>query len=603
MQDFIAVLDFGSQYAHLIAKRIRHLGAYTKIFSPSAKENFLHDAKGIVLSGGPASVYSTDIPQFNSNILNLDLPILGLCYGHQLIAKEFGGAIANTGKGEFGKAILQQTSDFPLWQNVSFPNQVWMSHQDSVTKCPPDFEVTGVTESGNVAAMRHRKRRIYTLQFHPEVNDTEQGQKMLDNFINTCEIYSKWSMETFIKETTERLQQEVGERKVLMFISGGVDSSVAFALLDRVLGRDQMLGLYINNGFMRKDESTEIIERYRQLGYTNIQSRDYSTFFLDAVANQVDPQIKRQKIGATFIRMRDKFLNELNLSAQEWMLGQGTLYPDIIESGGTEHAEVIKSHHNRVQEVLDLVDSGNVVEPLKDLYKDEVRQVGSLLGLPDSIVWRHPFPGPGLAINVLSARGDESFPNLEQTAAEVSNCLKESNCDFSILPVRSVGVQGDQRTYTSPAALINTPRDWDWLEKEATRLTNEVRNINRVVLQFDSNNKDLNAPYIIRGAFCSKERLDLLREADFMATQMLKENGLMEKIFQLLVILLPISKNEKEDSLVLRPVVSEDVMTAQFARINWNLLDPLVESILGLSGIETVFYDITHKPPATFGWE
>ncbi len=603
MQDFIAVLDFGSQYAHLIAKRIRHLGAYTKIFSPSAKESFLQDAKGIVLSGGPASVYSTDIPQFNSNILNLDLPILGLCYGHQLIAKEFGGAIANTGKGEFGKAILQQTSDFPLWQNVSFPNQVWMSHQDSVTKCPPDFEVTGVTESGNVAAMRHRKRRIYTLQFHPEVNDTEQGQKMLDNFINICEICSKWSMETFIKETTERLQQEVGERKVLMFISGGVDSSVAFALLDRVLGRDQMLGLYIDNGFIRKDESTEIIERYRQLGYTNIQSRDYSTFFLDAVANQVDPQKKRQKIGATFIGMRDKFLNELNLSAQEWMLGQGTLYPDIIESGGTEHAEVIKSHHNRVQEVLDLVFSGNVVEPLKDLYKDEGRQVGSLLGLPDSIVWRHPFPGPGLAINVLSARGDESFPNLEQTAAEVSNCLKESNCDFSILPVRSVGVRGEQRTYTSPAALINTPRDWDWLEKEATRLTNEVRNINRVVLQLDSNNKDLNAPYIIRGAFCSKERLDLLREADFMATQMLKENGLMEKIFQLLVILLPISKNEKEDSLVLRPVVSEDVMTAQFARINWNLLDPLVESILGLSGIETVFYDITHKPPATFGWE
>ena len=603
MQDFIAVLDFGSQYAHLIAKRIRHLGAYTKIFSPSAKENLLQDAKGIVLSGGPASVYSTDIPKFNSNILNLDLPILGLCYGHQLIAKEFGGVITNTGKGEFGKAILQQTSDFPLWQNVSFPNKVWMSHQDSVTKCPPDFKVTGVTESGNVAAMRHRKRRIYTLQFHPEVNDTEQGQKMLDNFINTCEICSKWSMETFIKDTTERLQQEVGERKVLMFISGGVDSSVAFALLNKALGKEKILGLYINNGFMRKDESAEIIERYRQLGYTNIQPRDYSTFFLDAVANQVDPQIKRQKIGATFIRMRDKFLNELNLSAQEWMLGQGTLYPDIIESGGTEHAEVIKSHHNRVQEVLDLLDSGNVVEPLKDLYKDEVRQIGSLLGLPDSIVWRHPFPGPGLAINVLSARGDESFPNLEQTAAEVSNCLKESNCDFSILPVRSVGVQGDQRTYTSPAALINTPRDWDWLEKEATLLTNEVRNINRVVLQLDSNNKDLNAPYIIRGAFCSKDRLDLLREADFMATQMLKENGLMEKIFQLLVILLPISKNGKEDSLVLRPVVSEDVMTAQFARINWNLLDPLVESLLGLSGIETVFYDITHKPPATFGWE
>ena len=177
MQDFIAVLDFGSQYAHLIAKRIRHLGAYTQIFSPSANENLLHKAKGIVLSGGPASVYSSDIPSFNLKMLDLDLPILGLCYGHQLITKEFGGTIANTGKGEFGKAILQYTSDFPLWQNVSFPNQVWMSHQDSVTKCPPEFEITGVTESGSVAAMGHRDRPIYTLQFHPEVNDSKQGRK------------------------------------------------------------------------------------------------------------------------------------------------------------------------------------------------------------------------------------------------------------------------------------------------------------------------------------------------------------------------------------------------------------------------------------------
>ena len=603
MQDFIAVLDFGSQYAHLIAKRIRHLGAYTKIYSPAVKENFLKDAKGIVLSGGPASVYALDIPNFNSKILDLDIPILGLCYGHQLIAKEFGGTVENTGKGEFGKAILQQTSYFPLWQNVSFPNQVWMSHQDSVTKCPPDFEVTGVTESSSVAAMSHINRRIFTLQFHPEVKGTEYGKKILKNFLKTCELCSKWSMETFIKETSERLLHEVGNRKVLMFVSGGVDSSVAFALLNRVLGRDKMLGLYIDNGFMRKEESIEIIERYRQMGFTNIKSREYGSYFLDAVAKQVDPQKKRQKIGATFIRMRDKFLNELNFSSKEWMLGQGTLYPDIIESGGTEHAEVIKFHHNRVQEVIDLVDSGNVVEPLKDLYKDEARQVGSLLGLPDKIIWRHPFPGPGLAINVLSSNGDDSFSKNEQTAVEVSNCLKGIDCEFSILPVNSVGVQGDKRTYNSPVALINAPRDWDWLEKEATRITNEVSKINRVVMQLNSQNKDQRSQFTIRESFCSKDRLDILREADFMVTQMLNENGLMEKLFQVLVILLPISKNGKEDSLVLRPVISEDVMTAQFARIDWNLLDPLVESILKLSGIETVFYDITHKPPATFGWE
>ena len=603
MQDFIAVLDFGSQYAHLIAKRIRHLGAYTKIFSPSVNEKLLRKAKGIILSGGPSSVYSSDIPSFNPKLLASDLPILGLCYGHQLIAKQFGGTITNTGKGEFGKAVLEQTSDFPLWQNVSFPNRVWMSHQDSVTKCPPDFEVTGVTDSGCVAAMKHRNRPIYTLQFHPEVNDSKQGQIMLENFVNTCDVSSRWTMENFIEETTERLRKEVGGRKVLMFISGGVDSSVAFAMLNKTLGKDQMLGLYINNGFMRKNESTEIIERYQQIGYKNIESRDYSSFFLDAVFNQVDPQIKRHKIGATFIQMRDRFLNELNLLESEWMLGQGTLYPDIIESGGAEHAEVIKSHHNRVQEVLELLSTGKVVEPLKDLYKDEVRQVGTLLGLPDSIVWRHPFPGPGLSINVLCARGDELFPELEKTALEVSACLKDSNCESQILPVRSVGVQGDQRTYTPPAALRNAPRDWDWLEKEATRLTNEVRNINRVVLQLGSNSRDYEEPFKIREAFCSSDRLDLLREADFMVTQILEENGLMREIFQLLVILLPISKNGKEDCLVLRPVVSEDVMTAQFARIDWNLLDPLVESLIGLAGIETVFYDITHKPPGTFGWE
>ena len=603
MQDFIAVLDFGSQYAHLIAKRIRHLGAYTKIFSPSVNEKLLRKAKGIILSGGPSSVYSSDIPSFNPKLLASDLPILGLCYGHQLIAKQFGGTITNTGKGEFGKAVLEQTSDFPLWQNVSFPNRVWMSHKDSVTKCPPDFEVTGVTDSGCVAAMKHRNRPIYTLQFHPEVNDSKQGQIMLENFVNTCDVSSRWTMENFIEETTERLRKEVGGRKVLMFISGGVDSSVAFAMLNKTLGKDQMLGLYINNGFMRKNESTEIIERYQQIGYKNIESRDYSSFFLDAVFNQVDPQIKRHKIGATFIQMRDRFLNELNLLESEWMLGQGTLYPDIIESGGAEHAEVIKSHHNRVQEVLELLSTGKVVEPLKDLYKDEVRQVGTLLGLPDSIVWRHPFPGPGLSINVLCARGDELFPELEKTALEVSACLKDSNCESQILPVRSVGVQGDQRTYTPPAALRNAPRDWDWLEKEATRLTNEVRNINRVVLQLGSNSRDYEESFKIREAFCSSDRLDLLREADFMVTQILEENGLMREIFQLLVILLPISKNGKEDCLVLRPVVSEDVMTAQFARIDWNLLDPLVESLIGLAGIETVFYDITHKPPGTFGWE
>ena len=603
MQDFIAVLDFGSQYTHLISKRIRHIGAYTRIFSPSTNENSLSNAKGIVLSGGPASVNSSKIPEFNAKLLKLNKPILGLCYGHQLIAQSFGGSISNSGKGEFGKAILEHKSDSPLWENISFPNQVWMSHQDSVTKCPEEFEVTAETETGILAAMKHRNRPIFTLQFHPEVTDTFHGRTMLKNFVKACGVRSRWSMESFIDVTTKRLSNEVGKSKVLMFLSGGVDSSVAFALLNKALGKDKLLGLYINNGFMRKHESEEILKRYSQLGYKNIQSRNYSSFFLDSLTGQVDPQIKRQIIGTTFIKMRDRFLNELNLNPQDWMLGQGTLYPDIIESGGTEYAEVIKTHHNRVKEVLDLESSGNIVEPLKDLYKDEVRKVGTLLGLPESILWRHPFPGPGLSINVLCSRGDESFPQIEKSLKKVRDCLKDCNCRFQILPVRSVGVQGDQRTYASPVALINAPRDWDWLESQATRITNEVRTVNRVVLLLRSNTKDSNAQFNFHKAFCSKDRLDLLREADYKATKFFEKHGLMPKIFQLLVILLPVSKNGKEESLVLRPVVSEDVMTAQFARIDWKLIDHLVESLLDISGIENVFYDITHKPPATFGWE
>ena len=603
MQDFIAVLDFGSQYTHLISKRIRHIGAYTRIFSPSTNENSLSKAKGIVLSGGPASVNSSKIPEFNSKLLKLNKPILGLCYGHQLIAQSFGGSISNSGKGEFGKAILEHKSDSPLWENISFPNQVWMSHQDSVTNCPEEFEVTAETKTGNLAAMKHRNRPIFTLQFHPEVTDTSHGRTMLKNFVKACGVRSRWSMETFIDVTTKRLSNEVGKSKVLMFLSGGVDSSVAFALLNKALGKDKLLGLYINNGFMRKHESEEILKRYSQLGYKNIQSRNYSSFFLDSLTGQVDPQIKRQIIGTTFIKMRDRFLNELNLNPQDWMLGQGTLYPDIIESGGTEYAEVIKTHHNRVKEVLDLESSGNIVEPLKDLYKDEVRKVGTLLGLPESILWRHPFPGPGLSINVLCSRGDESFPQIEKSLKKVRDCLKDCNCRFQILPVRSVGVQGDQRTYASPVALINAPRDWDWLESQATRITNEVRTVNRVVLLLGSNTKDSSDQFNFHKAFCSKDRLDLLREADYKATKFFEKHGLMPKIFQLLVILLPVSKNGEEESLVLRPVVSEDVMTAQFARIDWKLIDHLVESLLDISGIENVFYDITHKPPATFGWE
>lgn len=597
--DMIAVLDFGSQYAHLIAKRLRHLGVYTEIFSPKSDINALKSAKGIVLSGGPASVFAEDAPEFNQEIFSVPLPILGLCYGHQLIAQYYGGKIEDAGAGEFGKAQLEMTVDSPLWEGVQAGTQIWMSHQDSVTKCPDGFQVIGSTSSCSNIAMQHRKRPVYTLQFHPEVQDTIQGAQILANFAKRCGIQNDWSMETFVQETVEEMREVVGQRKVLMFLSGGVDSSVAFALLNKALGPDRILGLFIDNGFLRKDEATTILERYQELGFNNVRAYNASDQFLQTVEGLVDPQEKRKRVGAMFVEVRNHFLQELNLVPEEWMLGQGTLYPDIIESGGSEHAHVIKSHHNRVKEIEDLMEQGHVVEPLRDLYKDEVRKVGQVLGLPDSIVWRHPFPGPGLSINVLCAHGNERFDRNSAILGNLRNIVSRREYDVGLLPVRSVGVQGDQRTYTQPAVLIG-PQDWEQLEQLAIKITNEMRDINRVITLLLP--QKLPALHIEQG-YCTKERLDLLRKADDLITQACRDNNLMREIFQILVIILPLSVNGNGNCIVLRPVCSEDVMTAQFAKIDWEIVNTVAQQIFEIPGIDAVFYDITHKPPATFGWE
>ncbi len=321
--------------------------------------------------------------------------------------------------------------------------------------------------------------------------------------------------------------------------------------------------------------------------------------FLEAIGGIVDPQEKRHAVGETFVRVRDRYLQELRLDPDQWLLGQGTLYPDIIESGGSGHAEVIKSHHNRVDGVRDLIAAGHVVEPLKELYKDEVRALGHTIGLPGEVVQRHPFPGPGLSINVLCATGKERFPEQEKAASALEAVLQDSPYRGSLLPVRSVGVQGDKRTYTSPAA-VTGPREWAALEEISTRITNEVREINRVVILLTP----AQLPALrLRAAYCTEERLALLAEADFLTTEALERNGLMDGIFQLLVILLPLTTGGNGECLVLRPVISEDVMTARFAPIDWKVLHPLTDALLGLTGIEAVFFDITHKPPATFGWE
>ncbi|MBI3993214.1 MAG: glutamine-hydrolyzing GMP synthase [Candidatus Lambdaproteobacteria bacterium] len=598
--DYIAILDFGGQYAHLIAKRIRHLGIYTRIFSPMASAAELTAAKGVILSGGPQSVFGEQAVPFNDEILQLDKPILGLCYGHQLLAQRLGGTVRNMGRGEYGKTTLRldEGPASPLLAGVDGEQSVWMSHGDTVVAPPPEFLTLAHTALCPVAVMQHASRPLFGLQFHPEVTDTPCGRQVLANFARLTGAAGGWSMAQYMREAIEDCRAQVGARSVLMFLSGGVDSTVAFALLVRALGQARVRGLLIDTGFLRKHEAAEIMARYAQLGWHNVDLHDASEVFLQSVQGLVEPQAKRQAIGETFLRVRDDFLARMALDPAQWLLGQGTLYPDIIESGGTAHADVIKFHHNRVQGIAEMIAAGLVVEPLKELYKDEVRALGAELGLPEDIVWRHPFPGPGLAINVLCSAG-EAPPAAAAGEPALDEVLAGTGYAGRRLAVRSVGVQGDQRTYTTPAAIVG-PRDWAALEATSIRLTNEIRSLNRVVT--------LLAPQALptlrpRRAYCTKDRLDLLREADAVATRTLRAHGLMRIIFQLLVILLPLSANGDGECLVLRPVVSEDVMTAQFARIDWSILNPLADELLRLPGIHAVFYDVTHKPPATFGWE
>lgn len=602
MADRIVVLDFGGQYSHLIANRVRRLHAFSEIVLPSEAPVNLDGVKGLILSGGPSSVYSPDQPAYDPAWFGLGLPILGLCYGHQLLAKHLGGEVARGDRQEYGFAQLEIEDPHGPLAGLEPVERVWMSHGDSVKRVPDGFSVMASTEDCPIAAMGDAERRIYGLQFHPEVTHTPHGQQMLDGFLEICGCARTWTMERFISDAEERIRRQTGDRNVFMLVSGGVDSSVAFVLLSRALGEDRVIGLHIDNGFMRIDESKLVKESLDAAGFHNLHVVDASDDFLGAVEGVTDPQEKRQIIGDTFIKVQQEELERIGLEPEHWMLGQGTLYPDIIESGGTRHAAVIKTHHNRVDVIRRMLEQDKIVEPLDQLYKDEVRQVGRQLGLSDALVGRHPFPGPGLSVRCLCSDGSETA--IDETARQqVREIAKGFGLEADILPVRSVGVQGDERTYRRPAVLWAAPGtqvDWQTLERVSTAITNSVPAVNRVVrLVYPSALPALG----LRRRYLERPRLDLLRMADDAAMSMLTEDGLTDAIFQFPTILIPLGVTEDGESVVLRPLESTDVMTASFAILPDASLGKLVTRLSTIKSIDAVFYDITHKPPATMEWE
>lgn len=620
----IVVLDFGSQYAHLIAKRFRMMGYYSEIALPSAGLETFKNAKGIVLSGGPSSIYDKNAPEFNSEILKLDIPILGLCYGHYVLQTGYNGKAQKALVGEFGFATLElnQNVKCPLFEEIANPQQVWMSHQDAVVKPGDGFETVGSTKDCEFAALQNLEKKRFSLQFHCEVKDTPCGNKILENFAKFCGMEKNWDQDTVLNHIIDSIKNQADDKNVLLFLSGGVDSTVAFALLNKALGQKRVLGLHIDNGFMRKNESKKVEEAYKNHGFSNFIVEDASKTFLKAVENLTDPQKKRMAIGENFITVRNEVVAKQKFDENKWLLAQGTLYPDIIESGGTKNSNVIKTHHNRVDGIQKLIEKGLIIEPLKDLYKDEVRAIGKKLGLEDELVMRHPFPGPGLSINVLCSNGtmtDNDKEEFKKAQEEISKVQLEMFCEKCsenlekyILPVKSVGVQGDFRTYRFPSVIsfartengfYHLPKKWEKLEAASSQITNSASFINRTIIRLWQNPSVKDEALKLQEGYCTKDRLDQTRDADDIVLTALHKSGWYNKIFQHLTINLPYASSKERCSFVLRPLCSEDVMTARFAQLPQNLLMDIVQEISKLPYVDAIFFDLTNKPPATFGWE
>lgn len=596
--DTIAVMDFGGQYAHLIANRIRRLGVYSEIVHNDIDAADLKKYSGIIFSGSPFSVQQEGSPRFDPKILDLNKPILGLCYGHQLIAKTLGGKIVRGKIKEYGRAMMRIKKINPLLNGLASDEQVWMSHGDTVEVLPDGFEVFGSTDDCICTAVGSLERNIYGLQFHPEVTDTPAGAKIFGNFLDLCGCKRSWNSKRFLENIAEEIKQICGKRNVFLLVSGGVDSTVAFTLLNRTLGNDRVLGVHIDNGLMRYRESAAIMEYMNANGFNNLRICDASKDFIDALKGVTDPESKRNIIGNMFLKAKEKVFDELKLNAEDWVLAQGTIYPDTIESAGTKHADRIKTHHNRVDLILEMIESGNIIEPLAQLYKDEVRELGETLGIPRELIWRHPFPGPGLGVRVLCSDGKAVMPS-QKELNDINSFAQKDGYDACVLPIRSVGVQGDERSYAHPALLIGEC-DWKKLEDLSTRITNTFPSVNRVVYGVKAGPQ---AEYRLIASEITKERLDKLREIDHVVTEALNKTGMYGSIWQMPVVLLPLVNSEGNECVVLRPIVSQEAMTATFAPLNQETLDLIVEGASKIKGIGDLFFDITHKPPATIEWE
>ena len=590
----IAIIDFGGQYTHLIARRIRNLGVYSEIYHPE-EFSVNQDIIGMIFSGGPQSVNADDAYRINININDNEIPILGICYGHQILASMLGGIIESGENKEYGFTIITCEEDSVLFAGLELKQSVWMSHGDHVSKLPESCKITASSDTIKIASYESLDQKFFGVQFHPEVTHTTNGLKMLDKFISVCTQDRNWNPHNFKESLIKQIKDESKGRKLVLLLSGGVDSLVALELCIQALGNENVYSIHIDTGFMRQNESSEIMKYFAKLCFRNIKIINAEESYLKELDSIVEPEAKRLIIGKMFVDIANNELAELE-EQEELMLVQGTIYPDTIERVSTGKASKIKTHHNRVSEIEKLIEEGRIIEPIKELYKDEVRKLGDELGLPQKLVYRHPFPGPGLAIRVICSDTDKPSNNFLNDNTKLNEILSEFALTGNILPIKSVGVQGDFRTYHHPAVIWfkeGIEPNWEILKIAASKAINKIQSVNRIV--FSTKSVDLK----LKKLFLKKDVVDKLREVDAV----LRENtDHIPEIWQMPVVSLPLF-NETEQTFVMRPVCSTDAMTASVYEMDFTEFQRLSNLIRKIDCVGNLLYDITTKPPGTIEWE
>lgn len=606
--DSVAVLDFGCQYTHQIGEAVRRAGVFSEILPCETPPKEMERFMGIILSGGPDSVYEEGSPRCDPGIFSMGKPVLGICYGMQLMAQELGGEVRHTGRGEYGEGRIRVVRESSLLKGFG-SGIVWMSHGDSVTRVPEGFRVLGESDNKLLAAMGNEERKVYGLQFHPEVAHTEEGDRIFRNFaIDICGCRPEWTPGNYIEDSVRKIREQVGDGHAVIFASGGVDSSVAAVLAQRALG-DRVRAIHIDTGLERLGEGEEVRGVLGEFGI-NVEVIDASDYVLGKLRNELHPERKRKIIGDAYVEILYKHLREFEGDDKAFLV-QGTLYPDSIASGKGvgKKADKIKSHHNVGPELISLLrERGKLVEPNILFFKRETRQIAREIGLPPEISEKHPFPGPGLGVMYVGrVWKPEGYEGVKE---RVSKILEEEGFRGTLVPIGNVGVKGSARAYGNVVLIHGERNMYQEVRKASNRLGNEIRNVTRAALVLSGREFSQNRWDSIRKMPITGKGLDLHKEVDRILMSKLREHGLYSNIEQMSVILFP---GPERPWVALRPCITPDFMTVRPPKVpgemTWEYFDDAFrtlkesERIGKLGGIDGLVLDTTNKPPATYEWE